>query len=232
MLLVFASRFDDASRALVEAWAEHDARLLTPADLSVEGWRHELGANGSSAVVDGGEVDAEEVDGVLTRLPAVLEHELAAVVPGERSYAAAEMTAFLTHWLGTLPCPVLNRPTATSLSGPYWRRERWVHVAAQAGIPVAQFRRTVDASVSSASEPEGGGVDVTVVGQQWFGPEEALARHVRRLADLAGVDLLAARFSSPEPDARLLDATPWPDLAADGTREAVLAYLAEGSGTR
>jgi hypothetical protein len=230
MFLVLASRFDDASRALVKAWAEHDARLLTPADLSISGWRHDPAARRSIAVVDGGEVDAEEIDGVLTRLPSVLEHELAAVVPGERSYAAAEMTAFLTHWLATLPCPVLNRPTATSLSGPYWRRERWIHVAARAGIPVARYRRSVDLSASSALEPEGGGVDVTVIGQQWFGPEEVLARQVRRLADLAGVDLLAARFSSPEPDARLLDATPWPDLTVDGTREAVLAYLVEGPG--
>jgi len=103
----------------------------------VAGWRQSLGGvDGDAAVVEGKRVPQKEITGVLTRLPCVFEQELVDITPDDRRYVAAEMTAFLLFWLSRLKCPVLNRPTPTCLSGPYWRREKWIHVAARVGIPV------------------------------------------------------------------------------------------------
>ena len=76
---------------------------------------------------------------MLTRVPAVFEDELTDIMFSDRSYVAAEMTAFLLFWLSRLRCPVLNEPTATCLAGRYWRREQWIDQAARAGIAVHAF---------------------------------------------------------------------------------------------
>ena len=147
MLVILANCGNRSAELLAERWSHLGARLLTPSDLSLEGWRVAYGTDDrrldrwSTAVVGGEVVPTDQITGVLTRLPAVFEHELMTVVPEDRAYVAAEMTAFLLAWLTQLPCPVLNRPTATGLSGPNWRRERWVAVAAQLGIPARSVRR-------------------------------------------------------------------------------------------
>src|SRR5579872_3914402 len=124
MLVVLAHRYDQEARELVSHWSASDARLLTSADLSRKGWRHFSDEpTASTAVISGRVVPVDQISGVLTLLTGVFEQELVDIVPSDRSYAAAEMTAFLLCWLSTLKCPVLNRPTPTCLSGPYWRRE-------------------------------------------------------------------------------------------------------------
>lgn len=230
MLVVVASRHDEPAKALVTRWAAHDARLLTCEDLSVAGWRHYSdGRRPSRAVISGREVGVEEISGVLTRLPCVVEHELTHIIPVDRAYVAAEMTAFLTAWLTGLRCPVVNRPTPTCLSGPNWRPEQWVYAAAQVGIPVHPLHRRVSlgsqpGSAVSHSKP----VTVTVLGDRWFGsvaPEVAI--QARRLADAAKVELLAVRFSGPDPGCSFVSANIWPEFGSDDLLDALLAYLNE-----
>ena len=116
--------------------ADHLAgvRILTCEDLSAPGWRHRLGG-ASTAVIGGETVPAAGIRGVLIRRSHMLEWEPEHIVPGDRAYVAAEMTAFLRSWLSGLGCPVLNRPAPTCLSGPGWCREQWVQTAARLGIP-------------------------------------------------------------------------------------------------
>jgi hypothetical protein len=234
MLVVLAGSRDRAARSLVARWSAYQARLVTCADLSVVGWRYYPGATeASTAVVGGRAVAAREIGGVLTRLPCVFEHELVRIVPAERAYVAAEMTAFLTSWLSGLRCPVLNRPTPTCLAGPNWRHEQWVYTAARVGIPVRPARR--HAALSAGVAPEAPYprpvVTVTVVGDRCIGRvTDDLASQARRLADVAGVDLLAVRFSGPEPGALFVGADPWPDVGTDAVADAVLEYLRGGSG--
>jgi hypothetical protein len=233
MLVLFASRHDPAAAALAARWADHGATLLTSQDLSMPGWRHFLNAAGAdSAVIGGRTVAREEITGVLARWPCIYERELARIDPGDRAYVAKEMTAFLTAWLTGLRCPVLNRPSPSSLLGPSWRPEQWVQAAARVGIPVRTVERKV--RFGSPGEAAGSPADgpapwrVTIVGDRWFGPvDPALAAHARRLADAAGVDLLGATFDRPDPDARLIGADLWPDLAADEVADAALAYFLE-----
>src|SRR5229473_654434 len=124
MLVVLAHRYDQEARELVSRWSASGACLLTSADLSCKGWRHSSEESAAStALVSGRVVHVDQISGVLTLLPGVFEEELVDIVPSDRSYVAAEMTAFLLCWLSTLQCPVLNRPTPTCLSGLYWRQE-------------------------------------------------------------------------------------------------------------
>ena len=231
MIVVVADRWDATAGTFASRWAAHNVRVLTCQDLSVVGWRQRLSVmDGCMAVVDRELVPQKEITGVLTRLPCVVEEQLLDIAPEDRPYVAAEMTAFLLFWLSSLKCPVLNRPTPTCLSGTYWRLERWMRVAAQAGIPVQPIRRRAALPGSNSEEEIGPApVIVTVVGKRSFGEaDQGLQRQARCLADLAEVDLLAVRFSSPEYGARFVNADISPDLSDDRIGDAVLEYLRRG----
>jgi hypothetical protein len=205
--------------------------VVTAGDLSLAGWlQHSNGTDQCTAVVGRKLVPQEEITGVLTLLPCVFEEELVEIALEDRSYVAAEMTAFLLFWLSRLQsqCLALNRPTP-SLSGPYWRREKWIHAAAQAGIPVQSLRRHAALPASAEEEAKPSSPTVTVVGKCIFGEVEPdLQRQARRLADLAGVELLAVRFSGPERSASFVSADSLRDFSDHGLADAVLAYLRDG----
>jgi hypothetical protein len=227
MLLVLASRYD----LTAGAWAtRHGAALLTPANLSVAGWRYNAGISMPDIAVIGGEViPVESIAGVLTRLPCVSPEELGHIVEPDREYVAAEMTAFLLAWLSRLGCPVINRPTPVCLCGPAWPRERWIWAAAQLGIRVRSVHRQARLDHSAAEAPraeDDNRVVVTVVGNRWFGPaDELLGRQALRLAAAAGVDLLTVQFDGAASHAAMVDADPWPDITAPEITDVVAAYL-------
>jgi hypothetical protein len=230
MIVIVANRWDQTPKAVASRWGEPNVAVLTAQDLSVAGWRQHLnGMDGGTAVVDRKLVAQKEIAGVLTLMPCVYEQELVEIAPEDRSYVATEMTAFLLFWLSRLQfqCPVLNRPTPTCLSGPHWRREQWVHAAAQAGIPVQPLHRHAAPPGSAAQEetiPDS--TTVTVVGKCIFGKADPdLQRQARYLADLAGVELLAVRFSGPERGARFVSADSFPNLSDDALADAVLDHL-------
>ena len=116
MVVIVASRFDADAQALAAGWPGA-AGVLTPVDLSMEGWRHVTGGDGNTAVIGGRMVAASEIDGVLTRLPAVLERELGSIAAGDRPYVAAEITAWSPLAVGSaLPGaqpPVTGSPDRT-----------------------------------------------------------------------------------------------------------------------
>jgi hypothetical protein len=196
---------------------------MKPDDLSKAGWRDALPASDTvqpTAVIGGEEVRFADIEGVLVRLPWVMEHELASVARADRGYVASEMSSYLVSWLSRLECPVLNRPSAMCLSGPGWRREQWIHAAAKLGIPVKSVRRSSTAPDTEA--PDGPVEVVTVVGGTAFGQVSAQgAQHALKLAQRAGVHLMSAVFSRSV----LVNATGWPSLESDEVSNAVLEYL-------
>ncbi len=233
MIVIVANRWDQTAKALAARWMDHHVAVLTAQDLSVRGWRQSLsGTSRCTAVVGGQRVAQDEISGVLTLLPCIMEQDLAEIRPQDRPYVATEMTAFLLYWLSrlSLRCPVLNRPTPMCLSGPYWRREKWTQVAAQAGIPVQPVRRLVAQPDSVAEEESTPNLTVvTVIGKCVFGETDpGLRQHARYLADLAGVELLAVQFSSPEHDACFVSSSISPDLSDTRFADAVLEYLGGG----
>ena len=232
MIVIFASPYDAAARSLVRRWADHGAAELTHRDLSQAGWRHQLPQQPhATAVIERRLTPVTEIGGVLVRWPAVFEQELVDIVPSERAYVASEMTAFLRSWLTQLRCPVVNRPSAGSLVGPSWRPERWVHAAAQLGIPVRPVRRRVAwPDVRDLQHEPDDHASVTVVGEHTFGPvHPTLAAHARRLAAAAGTVLLGVHFSHADADAVLLSADPMPELDAP-VADAILAHLLDNGG--
>jgi hypothetical protein len=230
VLVIVASRHDGVAGRLADRWAAHGAALLTCEDLSAAGWCHPVGAAGrSTAVVGGRVVAAEEITGVLTRRPYVVERELGHVVPADRAYVASEMTAFLLSWLSSLECPVLNRPTPSGLSGPNWWPEQWTYAAARFGLPVLPVRRRAGLAGDAPAAAEPPPLTVTVVGERCIGPADpALAAQARRFASAVGVDLLAVHFSGPEPRAEFLGANLWPDVSEPEIAAAIFEYLNEG----
>lgn len=231
MLVIVASRHDRVARALTNRWATHSAALLTCEDLSTAGWRHPLGMSERSTAVVGGRVVAvEEITGVLTRRPYIIEQELAHIVPADRAYVAGEMTAFLLSWLSVLECPVLNRPTPSGLAGPNWWPEQWVYAGARLGLPVRPVRRRSALAANIAPEAAGPPpVTVTIVDDHCFGSVDGtLVAQALRLAKAVGVDLLAVQFSGSEAGADLLGADLWPDASSPEIADAILEYFSEG----
>jgi hypothetical protein len=232
MIIILASRWDSTAEATAACWAHRPVRVMTPQDLCVSGWRQYLGvrkrgaSSGDVAVAERRLLPQREITGVLTRLPWVTDGELVEVAAHDRAYVATEMTAFLLFWLSQLKCPVLNRPTPTCLSGPYWRAEKWVHVAAQAGIPVQAVRRDTRWESAANALPPTSAVAVTVIGRRIFGEVHPdLLKQSRRLAELAEVALLTVRFAGAERGAAFMGADTFPALDDERFKEAVLEYL-------
>jgi hypothetical protein len=169
--------------------------------------------------------EAHQIDGVLTRLPFVAESELTDIVPDDRSYVAAEMTAFLAAWLTDLPCPVLNRPTPVCLMGPYWRKEKWIATASKLGIPVAPAHRSVPGIIDNGLCS--GATIVNVIGRRCIGQaDETLFRSALALAEAADADLLRVRFASGEANSAFLEADCWVDIADPEVSVAILGCFA------
>lgn len=226
MIVILASPRDPTPAACIARWASRDVSVLTPRDLSSAGWRQRLRGDESDAFVVGGKVVLQkEITGMLTLLPCVFEHDLAHIAPPDLSYVAAEMTAFLVFWLSRLRCPVLNRPTPACLSGPNWPREKWVRVAADAGIPIQSIRRRAEIGMPQDPDPTAH-VSVTVVGDRVFGEADpVLHGWARTVARAARVDLLELRFSGSGSDARFNGANSFPDLSNGPLADAVWDYF-------
>jgi len=229
VLVLLAHRWDATAQRLAEQWRPLGVRRMTPEDLSFPGWRLRVGDGEGMAVCGGDTLPTDRIDGVYSRMSRVYRDDLPHIVADDREYVAAEMNAFLAAWLAALPCPMLNRPRANSLSGPPWRQEQWLHAAAGLGIPVRPLRRRVErAGAVPAVEGERaeGGVRVTVVGGRTMGGgDERLHGYARRLARHAGVDLLAARFAVDGAAGYLLAVDALPEVDEE-TGEAIGAYFA------
>ena len=223
-IVVVAAEGDGEARALAARLPHLDVQLLTPGDLSCPGWEFRPGSSIGTAVAGGLTICAEDIAAVLVRLPWVREHDLYRIDPADRSYVAAEMSAFLLAWLSAMPCPVLNRPTTSCLAGPLWRQQRWTIAAAVVGLPVAPLRFVApaddDRRFPVVDEPA---VTATVVGDRCLGIEDpVLAARLGDLARLAGAGVLTVGLSHAGKDACFVAASPWPDLTDDAVLDAVL----------
>ena len=225
MLMILATREDEAAAWLADRWQPHGAVVVSAADLSTSGWSLDLcSPTKSRACIGGRTVRNEDIDGVLTRMPYVHGQDLNHIVPSDRRYVASEITAFLLAWLSSLACPVLNRPTPDCLGGPGWRNEEWVHLASRLGIPVAAVRRSTEKSKTNPEEQSAS--EVIVAGGQCFGEADLrLVENARMLAKAAGTDLLSVRFSGSAAHSAFVSASPWPDLASPAIADAVLRCL-------
>jgi hypothetical protein len=200
---------------------------LIPRDLSRAGWRSSVDRPGDGcAVIAGREMPLRAIKGVLNRLAWIAPEELTDIAPLHREYAAAEMTAFLTHWLSMLPCTVLNRPAPGALVGPAWRQEFWLSVAMQLDIPTVSLERS--SALAPRASWSGGlaATHVTVIGADAFGNAHSrLHAWTRQLAAVAQVELLVAHWDGADAHARFLSADAWADVTAPEIAGALAEYL-------
>jgi hypothetical protein len=147
---------------------------------------------------------------VVVRRPAVAAEELPWIALDDRHYVGAEINAFLVAWLSALPCPVLNRPTATSLCGPAWSQTYWQVAATRAGIAWSDSvgREAVQEAVFCGRLHHG----VASKEQMRLGA---------RLTTVSGADLLGVRFAHNKVAAVTLQ----PSLADQRARDIVLTHL-------
>jgi hypothetical protein len=252
VLVVLASRGDASARALCERAPLGAARVLAWRDLSTPDWRHYSDPDDGedTTVVAGARVLDTAISAVVTRCSWVPPHELSHILPSDRAYVAAEMTASLAAWLAGLRCPVINPATANSLSGPRWQPERWTMLAASLGLrALPVVRRAVPGLMPSrprASAPVGfEQASVTVVGPRVIHHprrdgtaqpqpdtqlDGQLADDSRALATVAQLTLLRVHWALRGAEHWFLGADLDVDLAAAPVAEALLEHV--GLGTR
>jgi hypothetical protein len=226
VIVVLASRHDAGARRLVEQWAAQDAHLLTCDDLSAAGWLYSPGDRAAgTAVISGRVVPMDNIRGVVTRLSWVTERELVAIAEGDRGYVAAEMSAFLVAWLSDLVCPVLNRPTATSLIGPALRREQWIRLAREVGVRVLPETRCVRLGGAAEARPLAA-CTVWVIGERCLGEAApVLLQQSRKLAGAINVAMLGVCFTDAGSDAAMVETLTYPDLDREEVTDAMLDYI-------
>jgi len=226
-LIVLAGALDAPARTLAERWAPVGAVLVTPASLSVAGWRHSPGDPGRlRAPVGGRLLGIADIGAVLVRLPCVTPGDLPHIAAADREYVAEEMTAFLLSWLSELPCRVVNRPTPTCLAGPALRDEQWVRLASELGIPCRPALRRVPAGGAPPPAVRSP-ASVTVIGAHAVpgGSDPELGRRACALAAAAGADLLVVHFDAAGREPKVVGADLWADLGRGEVADALLELL-------
>jgi hypothetical protein len=175
---------------------------MTPADLSMAGWRYEPSRpNESVCVVDGRPIRAADIRAVLVRIASVTAQDVPVIASEDREYVAAEMTAFLAAWLHALGVAV-NPVWPTCLAGRPWRPEQWTLQAASLGIGV----EPLDRPMTRAHAPTH---VVTVVGGSCFDAvDEVQEIDSLRIASAAGVRLVRLLYA----DRAFVGADYWSDL--------------------
>jgi len=217
LLLVFGSAFDDHPKTLVQCFrdAGRPAALVIPKDLSRIGWSLRSGNPGAmTATVDDRILRGDEIRGVVTALPWVAAYDVLHVIEADRDYVAEEMAAFLLAWLRQLRCPVLDRPTPTSLAGCGRSKFEWANLARSKGV---------DADPGWT----GNTIPVTVVcGRSVGDVPPAYARAAETISTAAGRSLVTLRFAETD-TVTLVNVDPRAEVGSD----TVAAVLLEALGT-
>jgi hypothetical protein len=146
-------------------------------------------------------------------MPVIVAQELFDVEPEARPYVASEATAFLTYLLSSLPCHVVNRPTALSLAGPNLRPEEWSRAASLCGLPCKSIRR--DSKPGKYQTPTTlASLSVVAIGGRIIENAGFLhAEALRRLSSLTKVTYLKATFIESKRGLLFASADTRPDLS-------------------
>jgi hypothetical protein len=175
----------------------------------------DAGESSRIRLVDGRELRSDAISGLINRICYLPTQHFASADPDERTYATAELSAFLLAWLNGVRGRVLNPARPFSLAGMF-DRTAMRYSAAVAGLPTAPWRATDSADESPGLPPTH---TTIVLDGRLFGP--ILPRHLQdaccRLAVLLGVPLLQVAFQhAPGGAWRFVDATAFVDFYAGG----------------
>jgi hypothetical protein len=228
MILILASVIDRDARAFAAELATARAtHLLTCQDLAEQRIRLRCpDFLDSTITVKHDSVSVQQIRGVINLLPAVYPEELFFYPPEEREYQSAEFHALLTFFLSSLPCAVVNRPTTSSLTGPYINPVGWLHLAERLRIPARPVAIDSDAFRNpfvpgSAHVREVECLAGTVIESSGTDMDD----YTRRLAEAGEVQYLRAVYEHDESGhARLVTASTIPDARSAVTRRGFLEF--------
>lgn len=231
IVLVLASIIDETAASFAtEFVSDPAASLVTCAGLAsapLELRHPDFGA--STISVRGDTISVTRLAGVVNLLPAVFPDELVCYDEAEREYQAAEFHALLTFFLSSLTCPVINRATATSLTGPFLNPLGWRPLARSLGLAVASIDLRSDAFANPLVVPAGReSLEVECLDGRVICPSGTVAdAHTIALARRGGVEYLRAVYL-PQADGgvQLLTAHTTPDVKSPVTRAAIFDYFA------
>ena len=224
MILVACSVVDDAAAKLAEEIRGFAAAsVLTCRELALLKCAIRCPEVTASVItVDGRSVTANELRGVVNLLPAIFPDELYFYGETEREYQAAEFHALLTYFLAALPCPVVNRPTAMSLTGPYLGRTAWYHVAKNVGVPVAEVRLNSE-EWGKSGEAIGEPTEIVCLqGEVLRADGSTAAEYAAKIAAAARVEYLRATFVPGNREPALFSVSTVPNLRDAATRNGLL----------
>jgi|HubBroStandDraft_6_1064221.scaffolds.fasta_scaffold47784_5 hypothetical protein len=194
-------------------------RVLEPSGLSTPGWAHDPENPAEDRLVIDGEVQpAGRLTAVITGLDAVQPFDLPDVRAEDRAFVASEMTAFLRTWLGTLTCPVLDRPTALALSGAAGDHAVWSKAAAALAVPDCQ----------ATPAPRTRTHAVTVAAGRVVGPApEPAAATALALTRVANVTAARLRLTDDAREPAFCEAVPWWHAPSPASLRVLLAHARE-----
>jgi hypothetical protein len=231
VILVLASIVDEAAASFARELASGAAAaLVTCAALASAPLNlHHPHFDASTITVGGESISIGRIAGVVNLLPAVFPDELFFYDEEERAYQAAEIHALLTFFLSSLPCPVINRPTAASLTGPFLNPLGWRQLTRSLGIPAVsidiQSGAFANPFVVSAGDES---IEVACLGRRVISPSGSAAdEHTLTLARRGGVEYLRAVYvRDGNGDMRYLTAHSTPDVKSAATCAAIADYFA------
>ena len=153
-------------------------------------------------------IDSHQVQAVLNRLTRIPDDYAGTLPQRDREYVHEEYHAFLTSWLFSFQCPVLNPPGEYSLSGDARDPSEWVWLALQSGLPAA----------FPIPEHDSDAVSACVIGDEVLSESLPPELHdpCRRLSLATGLPALGLRFVRDSGTLRFYSATPAPDYRALG----------------
>jgi hypothetical protein len=223
VILVLAEARDEHNAALAGSFGPARAAVVTPLDLAAEpSALHHPRFHDSWITAQDAHVPVGEIEAVITLIAAINPSSLACYDESEREYQAAELHAWLTFFLASLRCRVINPPSPLSLSGPVLAPFGWRRLAEQCGIPLAPMAIDSDRRTARCSAD---GVEVTVVGGEVLEPTRTVADdYALRLARHAGMIHLRAICRPPQWG--IVHASAIPDVSRSVTRSALAELVA------
>ena len=190
------------------------------------------GDTGAVELAGGKTLRTDAIDGLVNRVHYLPTQHFARADAAERSYAEAELSAFLLAWMNGVAGRVVNPPQPFDLAGGTFARSTLLHLAATAGLPTGGWRAGAD-----DDEPGAPLAPVThavvVFDGRMFGPllPRRLQQACAGLASRLGTPLLQiALHLSPEHRWRFVDATGIADFRIGG--KALVMALARALRTR
>jgi hypothetical protein len=136
MILMLVSSYYKEAATFVKQFPEGAVSILTCAGLAQESTNlFYPGFENSTITIEGITVPISAITGVVNFLPVILPEELYFLPEEEREYQAAEFHALLTFFLHSLPCPVINRPSGSGLTGTFNHALYWIDTARKLEIP-------------------------------------------------------------------------------------------------